>query len=186
VPTDPFVPPDPSTRPRQQQNLPPGVALPPASSWRPDRPGDLGPEQPRGELFGSPGPNVGYAYTLTERVKERMRLGANEHLDDAVAVVSEIAAKRAALFGRAPVIHDVDLALTLLGYDGSASAPLVDAREHLVHGAAHEYQRRRATVDSVSEALLRARGSDVKDEIDSWRAWATSDVAPELRELPTM
>ena len=65
------------------------MALPPASSWRPRRPGDLGPAQPRGELFGSPGPNVGYAYTLAERVKDRFRVGPNEHLDDAVAVVAD-------------------------------------------------------------------------------------------------
>ncbi len=75
VPTDPFVPPDPSARPRQQQNLPPGVALPPANDWRSDRPGDLGPDQPEGALFGRPGPNVGYAYTLAQRAKARLRLG---------------------------------------------------------------------------------------------------------------
>ena len=71
MPTDPFVPPDPNARPRQQQNLPPGVALPPASDWRPDRPGDLGPGQPEGALLGRPGPNVGYAYTLAQRAKDR-------------------------------------------------------------------------------------------------------------------
>ena len=70
MPTDPFVPSDPSARPRQQQNLPPGVALPPANDWRSDRPGDLGADQPEGALFGRPGPNVGYAYTLAQRAKE--------------------------------------------------------------------------------------------------------------------
>jgi hypothetical protein len=186
VPTDPFVPADPSSRPRQQQNLPPGVALPPASSWRPDRPGDLGPGQPRGQLLGTPGPNVGYAYTLVERVKNRLRIGPHEHLDDVIAVVAEIAAKRAAVSGRAPVINDVELAMALLGYDGSASAPLVEAREQMVHGAGHEYARRRALIDGVPEALLCATGNDVKDEIDSWRARATSELVPDLREMPTM
>ena len=72
MPTDPFVPADPADRPRQQQNLPPGTALPPAGRWRADRAGDLiGSEQPDGRLFGSPGPNVGYAYTLAEHVADR-------------------------------------------------------------------------------------------------------------------
>ena len=38
MPTDPYVPADPDARPRQQQNLPPGVALPPAPQWSADRP----------------------------------------------------------------------------------------------------------------------------------------------------
>ena len=63
-----------------------GVALPPANDWRSDRPGDLGPDQPEGALFGRPGPNVGYAYTLAQRAKDRLRLGPFEHADDAIAV----------------------------------------------------------------------------------------------------
>jgi len=168
VPTDPFVPTDPSTRPRQQQNLPPGVALPPASDWRSDRPGDLGPGQPGGALFGRPGPNVGYAYTLAQRAKDRFRLGPFEHGEDVVAVVAEIAGKRAALFGRAPVIGDIDLTLALLGYDGTASEAFVKARAALVHESGHSYRRRRALVDSVPDALLRTKPAQA--DIESWRA----------------
>ncbi|MFM8972308.1 MAG: hypothetical protein ACKOOG_06650, partial [Actinomycetota bacterium] len=40
MPTDPYIPADLAARPRQQQNLPPGVAVPPAAGWRADRPGD--------------------------------------------------------------------------------------------------------------------------------------------------
>jgi hypothetical protein len=170
VPTDPFVPPDPSARPRQQQNLPPGVALPAATDWRADRPGDLGPDQPEGALFGRPGPNVGYAYTLAQRVRDRLRLGPFEHADDAVAVIAEIAGKRAALFGRAPVIGDVDLVVALLGYDASATDTFVKARSALVHEAGHDYRRRRALVDAVPDALLRMRTPAVSVEIESWRA----------------
>jgi hypothetical protein len=170
VPTDPFVPPDPSARPRQQQNLPPGVALPPANDWRSDRPGDLGADPPEGALFGRPGPNVGYAYTLAQRAKDRLRLGPNEHAHDAVAVVAEIAGKRAAQFGRAPVIGDVDLAIALLGYDGSGSEAFVTARSALVHEAGHEYRRRRALVDAVPDALLRLRPAQATAEIEAWRA----------------
>ena len=122
MPTDPFVAPDLDDRPRQQQNLPPGLGYPPARSWRADRPGDLGSKrtsaaQPGGTLRGRPGPNVGYGYTLAERAKDRFRLAAHEDLHDAVSVVAEIGMKRAAAFGRAPVIGDVELAMALLGYD---------------------------------------------------------------------
>jgi hypothetical protein len=172
VPTDPFVSPDPADRPRQQQNLPPGVALPPPGHWRPERPGDLGPAQPSGRLLGSPGPNVGYAYTLAERAKDRLQLAPHEHVHDAVVVVAEIAAKRAALFGRAPVIRDIDLAATLLGYDGSASDDFAELRSHLVREAAHDYTRRRAIVDAAPEHLLRMPPGEIAPHVDEWRALA--------------
>jgi hypothetical protein len=168
VPTDPFVPPDPSSRPRQQQNLPPGVALPPANQWKADRPGDLGAAQPVGTLLGNPGPNVGFAYTLVERAKDRFRLAPTEHLDDATAVVAEIAARRAASFGRAPVIGDIELAMGLLGYDGSADDAFVETRAHLVHEAGHSYSRRRKVVDAVPEDVLRKKPAE-RAEIDAFR-----------------
>jgi hypothetical protein len=149
--------------------LPPGVALPPANSWTPSRPGDLPPGQPEGALLGRPGPNVGYAYTLAQRAKDRLRLSPNEHLDDVVSVVAEIAGKRAALFGRAPVITDVDVAIALLGYDGNTTPDFVTTRSHLVHEAAHDYPRRRALVDAVPDDLLRRRSSELKGLVDGWR-----------------
>jgi hypothetical protein len=170
VPTDPFVPPDPSARPRQQQNLPPGVALPPAVGWKATRPGDLIPGQPEGAMLGRPGPNVGYAYTLAERAANRLRLDPSEHKDDAVAVVAEIGGKRAAMFGRAPVIGDVDVAITLLGYDGTADTSFSRTRAHLVHEAAHDYLRRRTLVDAVPDDLLRLRGLELEQRVGAWRA----------------
>ncbi|HWS45593.1 MAG TPA: hypothetical protein VN636_07015, partial [Acidimicrobiia bacterium] len=154
----------------QQQNLPPGVALPPATRWSADRPGELRPGRPEGKLLGSPGPNVGYAYTLAQRARDRLRLGPTEHVDDAIAVIAEIAGKRAALFGRAPVIGDVELALELLGYDGSASADFVATRAALVHEAAHSYPRRRALVDAVPEPVLRGTLTEMQGQAGAWRA----------------
>ena len=64
MPTDPFVAPDLDDKPRQQQNLPPGLGYPPARSWRADRPGDLvagrsSSGQSRvGTLRGTPGPRA--------------------------------------------------------------------------------------------------------------------------------
>lgn len=178
MPTDPFVPSDPSARPRQQQNLPPGVALPPAGDWRSDRPGDRGPGESGGALIGRPGPNVGYAYTLAQRAKDRLRLGPYEHAHDATSVIAEVAGKRAAQFGRAPVIGDVELAIVLLGYDGSADDAFVKTRSALVHEASHDYRRRRALVDAVPDAMLRVRANQATSEIESWRASLPSSFAP--------
>ena len=97
VPTDPFVPADPADLPRQQQNLPPGTALPPARRWRSDRPGDLESASPQGGLFGNPGPNVGFAYTLAEHVVDRIALAEHEDIHDVIPVIAEIAGRRAAL-----------------------------------------------------------------------------------------
>ena len=177
MPTDPFVPADPDARPRQQQNLPPGVALPPADRWEPDRPGDLGPGQPEGTLLGVPGPNVGYAYTLAMRASDRLRIGPHEHLDDVTAVVAEIAGKRAASYGRAPVMADVERAIELLGYDGSADDTLVDVRTRLTQDAAHAYARRRYIVDMVPDELLRR--ADFTAGVAAWRAEALEALRQE-------
>ena len=85
-------------------------------------------------------------------------------------MVAEIAGKRAALFGRAPVIGDVDLALAVLGYDGNASDEFVKARAAVVRDANHDYHRRRALVDAVPDALLRMRAAQAGAEIAAWRA----------------
>jgi hypothetical protein len=177
VPTDPFVPADPDARPRQQQNLPPGVALPPAVRWQADRPGDLGPGQPEGALLGSPGPNVGYAYTLAQRATDRIRIGPHEQTDDVVAVIAEIAGKRAASFKRAPVMPDVERAIELLGYDGSADDEFVDARTRFVQEAAHSYPRRRFIVDTVTDELLRR--PDFAAGVAEWRTNAVETLRHE-------
>jgi hypothetical protein len=170
VPTDPFVAPDRADRPRQQQNLPPGLGYPPARSWRANRPGDLGASQPGGTLRGRPGPNVGYAYTLAERVRDDFRLAPHEDIEDAISVVAEIAMKRASAFGRAPVLADVELAMALLGYDGSAEPELAAWRARAVHDAAHHYLLRRAIVDSVPDSLLTQGPAELGGDVAHWRA----------------
>src|SRR5262249_60880733 len=124
---------------------------------------------PQGALLGRPGPNVGYAYTLAQRARDRLRLGPFEHAHDAVAVVAEVAGKRAALYGRAPVIGDVDHAIAILGYDGTAGDAFVAARTAAVHDASHSYYRRRAMVDSVPDPLLRQRPQEAAAGLAAWR-----------------
>src|SRR3954466_15016943 len=165
MPTDPFVPSELADRPRQQQNLPPGLAPPPARDWRADRPGDQGGVPVEGGLLGRPGPNVGYAYTLAARVKDRLDYSPYEHDVDVIAVTAEIAGKRAACFGRAPVMGDIDVAIALLGYDGLADELFVAQRVRLVREAAHSYVVRRGLVDAVPENLLRMRMAELLDHV---------------------
>jgi hypothetical protein len=155
MPTDPFVAPTLDDAPRQQPNLAPGVRYPAAKRWFADRPGDLEAGQPTGDLLGRPGPNIGYALLLAERVRDRLAIGPHESIDDALAVIAELAMKRAASYGRAPVMPDVDIATTLLGYRGEVASEFVKWRSHAFHGAHHEYDRRRTIVDAVPDAVLR-------------------------------
>lgn len=155
MPTTPFVHVTHRDEPRQAQNLAPGVHLPPPRRWRPGRPGELGARQPRGDLLGTPGPNVGYAWTLAERRRGDLALAPHEHADDGVAVVAELAAKRASVMGRAPVPDDVEFALELLGYTGEALEAVRDWRPELVRGAAEDWALRREVVDRVPAGLLR-------------------------------
>ncbi len=155
MPTDPYVPQRLEDEPRQLPNLAPGVVIPPAESWRAQRPGDLAAGQPDGVLLGRPGPNIGYALTLVNRWRDRFRLAPLEHEDDAAAVVAEIAMKRAALFGRAPVATDVEVAMDLLGYADELPPDVAQRRAHVVHGAGHDYYRRRAIVDRIPDDVLK-------------------------------
>ena len=63
--------------------------------------------------------------------------------------------KRAASFGRAPVMPDVEIASSLLGYQGDVDPAFAQWRTGAVHGADHEYGVRRAIVDAVPDAVLR-------------------------------
>ncbi len=171
VPTDPFVPVTRDEVPRHRQNLPPGIAMPPSRSWFAQRPGDgSSSSDVDGRLMGRPGPNVGYALSLVERQRETWTLDPLEHGDDAAAVVAEVAMKRAARFGRAPAKPDVDLAVAIFGYDGSADAGWVVRRVALVHDAAHHYEVRRAAVDLVPDELLRVIPGNDRSVINTWRA----------------
>jgi hypothetical protein len=183
VPTDPYVPVPLDERPRQQQNFAAGVHMPPARGWRADRPGDERRTR-RGALTGTPGPNVGFAVALARRAQDRFRLEPGEHVEDAVAVVAELAMKRAATFGRAPTILDVDFAIELLGYAGAAPEDVRRWRPGVVRGAAHEYVVRRAIADTVSGALLRLPLQELPEHLAAVRAaMASGSVADDAVDV---
>ena len=147
------------------------LALPPSRRWAADRPGDLNRPPPAGALFGSPGPDQGYALKLAERFRDQVQVEKGEHVDDALAGASAVALRRASLFGRAPVIHDLDIAFRIWGFLGEAPDELVAFRRTLFEGAAHHYDSVRAIVDLVPDETLRCNHAEVARRFPSeWRS----------------
>ncbi len=136
--------------------------------WNPDpwvahRPSDLRSGQPRGPLLGDPGPDQGYSLLLARRFRDALVLSAAEDVDDAIAGCVAVANKRASLFGRAPMIHDLTVAFTLWGFLADADPSLVAAREQLFAAAAlgPHYAERRRIADAVPAELLRKPHTEI-------------------------
>jgi hypothetical protein len=92
-----------------------------------------------------------------------------------------VALKRASLFGRAPVIHDIDVALTVWGFLDAAPDDLVEARRPLFEGVAngHHYVEQRRIVHAVPEATLRKTPQQLRDEVRTgWRTLLRLDDEP--------
>lgn len=127
-------------------------------SWLSDRPAEVVEDgQPRGDRLGNQGPDQGYALLLARRFEGKLTLGSGEHEKDALAGAVGVALKRASLFGRAPVVHDLTIALTIWGFLGEAPKELVELRTHLFEEVwhPHHYAELRGVVDLVPEAVLR-------------------------------
>ena len=144
-----------------------GYESPPrrGGQWRAERPGDLSDGQPRGDRFGNPGPDQGYVLTLARRFEGTLVLTPREHEKDALAGAVGVALKRASLFGRAPVIHDLTVALTIWGFLGAAPKELVDLRKPLFEEVAHphHYQEQRRVADLVPDDALRLTPAQVAE-----------------------
>ena len=110
---------------------------------------------------------------LARRFADRLELAPGEHADDAVAGCMVVAMARASLFGRAPVIHDLELAFTLWGYLGGAPPELVAYRTPLFSGASHHYWDQRKIVDKVPESTLRMTPAQVRQKLSDWRSLLT-------------
>jgi hypothetical protein len=148
--------------------------------WRPDRPAEVvDTGQPRGDQLGSPGPDQGYALVLAERFAGKLTLTPGESERDALAGAVAVALKRASLFGRAPVIHDLTVALTIWGFLGDAPKELVDLRKRLFQEVSHphHYPNLRRIADLVPDDVLRRTPGQVAEA-------ARADWRSVLGELP--
>jgi hypothetical protein len=143
--------------------------------WEADRPAEIHGRQPVGEQLGYQGPDQGYALRLARRFRDRIVTTPNESVDDAVRGSLNIALRRASLFGRAPVAHDLTIALTMWGWlDASPSSELLTRRRELFEGVAntnHHYAEGRAIADLVPEATLRMSPAAVQSAYTAgkWR-----------------
>jgi hypothetical protein len=148
-----------------------GLPLPPADGWRADRPAELGARQPRGRGLGSAGPDQGYALKLVHQFDDRLVVSPPETVEDAVAGCVAVATKRASLFGRAPIVHDLGIAFRIWGFLGhDVPAELVDERRPLFVAASHHYDQQRAIADAVPEETLRLSHQEVASRFPSgWR-----------------
>jgi hypothetical protein len=136
--------------------------------WIAARSGDLDDGQPLGPGFGYPGPDQGFMLRLARQFEGRLVLAEGESEDVALAGACAIGLRRASIFGRGPVIHDITVALRAFGFLGEGGEPdpeLVLFRRNLFEGRddGHHYGDVRLLVDSVPEPVLRMTPHQVRD-----------------------
>ena len=148
-----FSPVPPTERPRYYES-PDHVP----ESWTPDRPGEIDGFQPSGPALGAQGPDQGFALRIAARLRPKLRVQTGEHVDDAIQGCLGVALRRASLYSRAPVVHDLDVAFTIWGfYDEAPPSELVELRGTLFEGlrfVGHHYTEARRVADMVPEATL--------------------------------
>ncbi len=128
------------------------------------------PDAPHGKGFGKPGPDQGYALRLAHLISERIVLADGEDHHDVEVGAALIAARRAAMWGRAPSVYDLEVALGIFGYLAPAPADLVVYRTGLFQAVSHAWMAQRALVDSVPEAALRLTPAEASGVSGSWRS----------------
>lgn len=142
-------------------------------SWKAERPGDIPTGLPDGPGLGRQGPDQGYALKIVRQFEDRVHLQAGERWSDASHGCVLVALKRASIFGRAPVKHDLEIAFTLWGYlDESPDADLVELRREAFDRVdnPHHYLEARRIIDAVPEASLRATPAQARERHGAdWR-----------------
>lgn len=127
--------------------------------WMPDRPAEIRGFQPQGGRMGFQGPDQGFAIKIANTFRPRLCVTATESIDDAVRGCLGIGLRRASMFSRAPVVHDLTIAFTIWGFlDPAAPAELVHLRRSAFAGLAnvgHSYDASRLLVDRIPESTLR-------------------------------
>ena len=165
-----FTPVDPNDAPRYYES-PDYVP----ASWMPNRPGEIAGFQPHGERLGAPGPDQGYAIKIANSLRPKLHLQAGENEEDVVRGCLGVALRRASMFSRAPVVHDLTIAFTVWGYFADAPPQeLIDLRIPLFEGlrhVAHHYTESRVVVDHVPADTLRKTPAQVEAAFPAeWRS----------------
>ncbi|MDA8047111.1 MAG: hypothetical protein M0Z30_18055 [Actinomycetota bacterium] len=148
----------------------PSALLPPPKGWVLDRPAEqLDLRPPTGPRFGATGPDLGYGLKLARRMQDRLVLADRERAEDVVAGGFACGSRRAAHFGRAPVIYDMEWAFGLWGYLGGAPDDLIAWRQPLFRGAAEHYWDRREIVDAIKVEALRLTPAQARENLSRWK-----------------
>ena len=138
-----------------------------------NRPGEVVGAEPAGRFdLGHQGPDQGYALKLAQSFMGQLVLAPGEREDDALAGCGAVALRRASLFGRAPVMHDLRLALELFGFLGAADADLAAWRGPRFAGAAghHGYGVKLRLARLVPTETLRSTPASVAEaRTSNWR-----------------
>lgn len=143
--------------------------------WRGDRPAEIDGLQPSGARLGSQGPDQGFALRIARLRADDVCPTPGEDARDLIAGCLGIALRRASMFSRAPVVHDIDIAFTIWGlYDDAPPSELVELRRTMFAGVAHtghHYDQARRIVDMVPESTLRATPAQITSIYPAqWRA----------------
>lgn len=152
----------------------PSERLPAPDRWLADRPAEIDGASgaPRGKRLGTTGPDQGYGLKLARSfvASGKLKMAEGEHAEDAVAGCLGVALRRAAMYGRAPVIFDFELAYALFGFLDDAPSDLVSFRKPLFQSSSHHYWDQRGIVDLVPESTLRMQPADVRSRLTDWRS----------------
>lgn len=153
-----------------------GYESPPVvpSTWVPGRPGEIDGFQPAGPRLGYQGPDQGFALRIAATMRPKIHTGSGLTADDAIAGCLGIALRRASLFSRAPVVHDLTIAFTAWGFlDPNPPADLQELRRKMFSGlghGAHSYDEARAIADRFPEPTLRSTPAAVASRYPAaWR-----------------
>ncbi len=165
-----FTPVDPTDAPRYYES-PDYVP----ASWMPDRPGEIVGFQPHGERLGAPGPDQGFAIKIANSLRPKLHLQPGENEDDVVRGCLGVALRRASMFSRAPVVHDLTIAFTVWGFFAEdPPQELIDLRMPLFEGlrhVGHHYTESRVVVDRVPTETLRKTPIQIEAMFSSeWRS----------------
>jgi len=106
----------------------------------------------KGAGHGTPAPGEGFALTIAHREVGKLHFAHEHDRHDVESGIALVAAKRASLVGRGPILSDVQVALDVFDL---RSVDVIDHERCLrFAGLAHSYVKQRRFVDAISDTTL--------------------------------
>ncbi len=132
----------------------PGTAV----KWRADKPGlPIGPDDvPGGGYYGTIGPDHGYGMKLVNNAE------LPDDDPDLRRVLTGLVLSRAAAWGRAPIMEDVEVALIVCGYDDDPPEWVVERRKRWLEASPHEQRPGATAVAEVNRQTLMMKPGEAR------------------------